>query len=219
MEISSNFFPRKVVDTSSRVARSEMSQNVVLDNPILNVGRKNSLQVSRGLGDESWGELGSKPAGSYSIGYLVMFPVFGAPSPSGPRYYCHQCSREVDTYEENEERVCVNCRETFVEELESPVQPPPINPAPSFTSNQNPNPFFPFFQFPSGPGQAPVNGGSNGDQPAFSRIPLLNLSINMDLQSNENRPPFPQILQSLLQSMGANQNGAPPGYVLLHEFV
>lgn len=46
------------------------------------------------------------------------------------RFYCHQCSTEVNTYLENDERVCVNCKETFVEELETPPvqqeqQPPP----------------------------------------------------------------------------------------------
>lgn len=59
-----------------------------------------------------------------------------------PRYYCHQCSSEVNTYLENDERVCVGCKETFVEELETPpiqTTPPPPPPQPQIPPFPNIN--------------------------------------------------------------------------------
>jgi len=114
-----------------------------------------------------------------------MFPFGGVPVvPVAPKYYCHQCSSEVETYVENDERVCVQCKETFVEELETPpVQNPPPPP--------NPLPFNPMNGFPQ----------------FFNITNLFNPNLNRSNAPRTDPNQFiQQILNSLTQSFG---NGEP----------
>ena len=109
--------------------------------------------------------------------FPVQVPVSAPPQ---PRYYCHECSAEVETFEENGERACARCRETFVEELETPLAPPPVAP---------PHNIPPFFQHFSSPNIGQPGGVS------------WTVRVGQDLGANGVNP-AQLMMNNLLQSMG-----------------